>query len=33
MHEIFPKVNEVFSYHLKNFEVINGLMAAVSLRV
>lgn len=33
MHDIFPKVNEVFSYHLKNFEVINSLMIAISLRV
>ena len=33
MQEIFPKVNQVFSYHLKNFDVINCLMASISLRV
>lgn len=33
MHQIFPKVNQVFSYHLKNFEVISSLMSSVLLRV
>jgi septal ring factor EnvC (AmiA/AmiB activator) len=33
MQEIFPKVNQVFSYHLKNFDVINCLMSSISLRV
>lgn len=33
MQDIFPKVNQVFSYHLKNFDVINSLMSSISLRV
>jgi hypothetical protein len=33
MQDIFPKVNQVFSYHLKNFDVINTIMSSISLRV
>ncbi len=33
MHEVFPKVNQVFSYHLQNFETLNSLMGSILLRV
>lgn len=33
MNDLLPKVNAVYAYHIKNFEVLDTLLSSVNLRV